>query len=136
MFRYLSTIVMVSLALGTVHLAKAEETASAEQASVVVYRADESLKTRRLDFDVHINESSVGRLNARDALTAEGEPGTYLISTSLPGDLPLELELKPGSVHYVHTRLKMIGNRLVVELVEVEEQVARAHQVDTTLQAI
>ena len=137
MFRYLSTLIPVTLAMGSLQMAKAEETATGtEQTSIIVYRADESIKTRRLDFDIHVNKASVGRLGDRDALQAVGEPGTYMIATSLPGDQPLEVELKPGAVHYIHTRLKMIGNRVSVELVEVEEQVARSHQVGTSGQTI
>ena len=93
-----------------------------------VYRADESFKTQRVNLDVHVDTASLGRLDAQDVLLASGKPGTYTLATSLPGDVSLQLELQPGSTHYVHTRLRMIGNRVVVELVEVEEQVAKLHQ--------
>ena len=136
MIRLLSSLALGLTLLGSVQLASADEPSATEQASIIVYRADESIKTRRLDFDIHVNTASVGRLGAKDALQAAGEPGTYRIATSLPGDQPLELELKPGAVHYVHTRLRMVGNRVVVDLVEVEEQVARAHQVETGQQTI
>ena len=110
--------------------------AAPEPATIIVYRADESIKTRRIGLDIHVDTASVGRLDAKDALIASGEPGTYLIGTSMPGDSALELELKPGTTHYVHTRMRMIGNRVVVELVEVEEQVAQfrhADAISTTL---
>lgn len=112
------------------------DTGAADTSSVIVYRADESIKTRRINFDVHVDKASVGRLAAKDALVAAGDPGTYTIGTSLPGDTPLVLELKPGSTHYVHTRLRMVGNRVIVELVEVEEQVARAHELNPTFLTI
>ena len=122
------------IALSLTNLTLADEALSGpmaeEQATVIVYRADESIKTRRINFDVHVDAGSVGRLNARDSLSAVGDAGHYTISTSLPGDEPLELQVKPGTTHYVHTRLRMVGNRLIVELVEVEEQVAKAQQAD------
>ena len=123
------TATLSLLAFGPAATASSDAAAEATS-SIVVYRADESVKTRRINFDVHVDKSSVGRLNARDALVAAGAPGTYAIGTSLPDAEPLVLELKPGSTHYVHTRLRMVGNRVIVELVEVEEQVARAHELD------
>ena len=96
-----------------------------ESATIVVYRADESFKTERLGLDVHVDETSLARLASEESIVASGAPGTYVLDTSIPGSIPLALELKPGATHYVHTRLKMYGNRVVVELVEGEEQVAR-----------
>ena len=136
MTRNLFTLILTIATLCTSNFSAASETsmpetaAAPEQATIIVYRADESIKTRRIGLDIHVDTASVGRLNAKDALLASGEPGTYVIGTSMPGDIALELELKPGTTHYVHTRMRMIGNRVVVELVEVEEQVAKIHQVN------
>ncbi|MEH6586070.1 MAG: hypothetical protein V7720_05900 [Halioglobus sp.] len=138
MKRNLFTLILSIAALSISGLTAATETSlpetatAPEQATIIVYRADESIKTRRIGLDIHVDTASVGRLNAKDALLASGEPGTYVIGTSMPGDIALELELKPGATHYVHTRMRMIGNRVVVELVEVEAQVAKSHQVDDT----
>ena len=80
---------------------------AADEATIVVYRADESFKTQRVNLDVHVDTASLGRLDAQDVLLASGKPGTYTLATSLPGDVSLQLELQPGSTHYVHTRLQI-----------------------------
>ncbi|MEP5567554.1 MAG: hypothetical protein ABJN62_06960 [Halioglobus sp.] len=129
MKRALATLALAFSTLTAPLWAAAEEAvAPADAATVVIYRADESVKTRRIGLDIHVDAASLGRLTSEDTLLASGAPGTYTLGTSLPGDEPIKLELAPGTTHYVHTRLRMIGNRVVVELVEVEEQVAKNHQ--------
>jgi len=128
MKRALIKSTLALLVMTTSFWAAAGSLQAADEATIVVYRADESFKTQRVNLDVHVDTASLGRLDAQDVLLASGKPGTYTLATSLPGDVSLQLELQPGSTHYVHTRLRMIGNRVVVELVEVEEQVAKLHQ--------
>ena len=83
MFRSLFAITATLSLLAFGPAATASSDAAAEAtSSIVVYRADESVKTRRINFDVHVDKSSVGRLNARDALVASGAPGTYAIRTT------------------------------------------------------
>ncbi len=126
------TIASLTIALATLtssYFVSAEASTSADDsATIVVYRADESIKTQRIGLDIHVGAASLGRLTSEDTLLASGAPGVYTLGTSLPGDAPIELELQPGTTHYVHTRLRMIGNRVIVELVEVEEQVAKTQQ--------
>ncbi len=132
-FAMLSKIVVLTaglaLSLGFVKLATAADTQEAVQpATVVIYRADEHITTGRIDFDVHVDESSLGRLNEEDALVVEGAPGTYTLGSSIADTKPLVLDLKPGQTHYIHAEMKMLGDRVYVDMVEVEEQTARIQQ--------
>jgi hypothetical protein len=119
----------LALSLGFVNLAAAAEE-SVKPATVVIYRADEHITTGRINFDVHVDESSLGRLNEEGALVVEGAPGTYTLGSSIADTQPLVLDLKPGQTHYIHAETKMLGNRVYVDMVEVEEQTARVHQPD------
>ena len=116
----------------------AEENVASGDASVVIYRAGESFKTRALGLHIFVDSANVGSLNARGSLLASGEPGTYTLGTNLPGTTPLQLELLPGTTGFVHTHVRMVGDRVVVELRQVNEQVAKAHQTNAgiTLLAI
>ena len=128
MFRKLVTLsaaIIVSLGFSQVSLAGEE---SAESATVVVYRADESFKTERLGLDVHMGEGSLGRLKAENAMVITRPAGEYVINTNINGSEPLVLDLKAGETHYVHTQMQMQGTRVKVEMNEVEEQVARVQQ--------
>lgn len=121
----LSAVVMVSL--GFSQMSSAAE-ASAETATVVVYRADESFKTERLGLDVHMGKGSLGRLKAEQAIVITRPAGEYTINTNINGSEALVLDLKPGETHYVHTQMQMQGTRVKVEMNEVEEQVAIVQQ--------
>ena len=131
----MKTLLTVTFTLSAMIFSALASAAPADEsapATIVVYRADESFKTERLGLDVHVDETSLARLTSEESIVASGAPGTYVLDTSIPGSIPLALELKPGATHYVHTRLKMYGNRVVVELVEVEEQVARTQLPEDT----
>ena len=128
----LLTITLTVSAMIVSALVSAAPANESESATIVVYRADESFKTERLGLDVHVDETSLARLTSEESFVASGAPGTYILDTSIPGSIPLALELKPGATHYVHTRLKLQGTRVVVELVEVEEQVARTQLPEDT----
>ena len=121
----LSAVLMVSLGLSQVSFAGEE---SAETATIVVYRADESFKTKRLGLDVHMGDSSLGRLKAEQAIVVSRPAGEYTINTSINGSQALVLDLKAGETHYVHTQMQMQGTRVKVEMNEVEEQVAIVQQ--------
>ncbi len=94
------------------------------------------MKTKRVDFNVHVDNAVEGRLQASDTLIISGQPGTYTLDTNLPGSNTLNIDLKPGSVHYVHSQIVMRGNQAHVELVEVEEQVADNHRSNATENSI
>ena len=126
MIRYLlPALLAFAMSMGLPQLVHAET--SAEPATLIVYRADESYVTERLRFDVHADELFVGRLKADKANVIKAPAGTYLVDTSMPGAAPLEIDLKPGAVHYVHSKLKIDCSRVRVELVEVGEEVAISH---------
>ena len=117
----------LALSLGFVNLAASAEE-SIQPATVVIYRADEHVTTGRIHLDVHVDESSLGRLNEDGALVVEGAPGTYTLGSSIADTQPVVLELKPGQTHYVHAEMKMLGNRVYVDMVEVEEQTAKVQK--------
>lgn len=128
MLRVLAAATLAISTLVPFFPASAEDILAGGEASVVIYRAGESFKTRAFDLDIFVDSANVGSLNARSSLVASGEPGTYTLRTNLPGTTPLQLELQPGTTGFVHTRLRMVGDRVVVELRQVNEHVARAHQ--------
>ena len=99
-----------------------------EQATVVVYRAEESVKSRRIRMDVHVDSSSLGRIKSDDSLVVSGAPGQYTLGSSIAGTEPLVIDLKPGSTHYVHMDVEVRGGRAEVSFSEVEEQVAKVQQ--------
>ena len=115
------------MALGFSQVSVAGET-SAESATLVVYRADESIKTERLNLDVHVGKGSMGRLKADKAIVITRPAGEYALGTSIGGTKGLVIDLKPGQTHYVHTDMEMRGTRVKVKMVEVEEQVAKLQQ--------
>jgi hypothetical protein len=121
----LAAVVVVSLGFSQVSLAESE---SAENATIVVYRADESLKTKRLGMDLHIGQGSLGRLKSDDSMVITRPAGQYTLNSSLTGTESLVIDLKPGQTHYVYTDLKMRGTRVSVSFSEVEEQVAKVQQ--------
>lgn len=99
-----------------------------EQATVVVYRAEESVKSRRIRMDVHVDSSSLGRIKSDDSLVVSGAPGQYTLGSSITGTEPLVIDLKPGSTHYVHMDVEVRGGKAEVSFSEVEEQVAKVQQ--------
>ena len=111
---------------GTQAVVASEE--RAEEATVVVYRAEESVKSRRIRMDVHVDDSSLGRIKSDDALAVSGAAGQYTLGSSIKGTEPLVIDLKPGSTHYIHMDVEVRGNTAVVSFREVEEQVAIVQQ--------
>jgi hypothetical protein len=101
---------------------------TAAPATVIVYRADESVKTKRINVGIIGESSNVGRLSANKMVSAESPAGQYTLATSVPGSDALTLDLKPGATYYVHAKMAMRGSRVSVELQEVTAQVARVQQ--------
>jgi hypothetical protein len=114
----------LALALTFVASAAAAED-TVKPATVVIYRADELPATGRVKLDVHVDTGSLGRLSSEDVIVVEGAPGSYTLGSSIADTQPLILDLKAGQTHYVHTQMKMLGNRVYVQMVEVEEQTAK-----------
>jgi hypothetical protein len=121
----LSAAMLVSLGFSQLSLAEVE---TAENATIVVYRADESVRTARLSMDLHVGQGSMGRLKSDRAVVITRPAGQYELSTSIRGTEPLVIDLKPGQTHYVHTEMDMRGTRVKVSFDEVEEQVAKVQQ--------
>ena len=94
-------------------------------ATLVVYRADESVKTERLNLDLHMGKGSMGRLKAENAIVITRPAGEYALGTSIKGTDGIVIDLKPGQTHYVLTDMDLRGTRVKVKMVEVEEQVAK-----------
>ena len=111
---------------GTQTVMAAEEVA--EPGTIVVYRADESNKSSRIRFDVHVDDRSLGRIKADDAVVDSGSAGQYTLGKSIGSTEPLVVDVKPGSVHYVYSQVEVKGGRVVVTLQEVEEQVDKVQQ--------
>ena len=109
-----------------------EQLAMAEQAAapakLVIYRADESSKTRKIKFHAKVDGRKLGRLKYSDPVVAEVPAGKVSLGTSLPGTEPLQIKLQPGQTYYVHSKVKRIGHTVTPELVIVEEQVALTQQ--------
>ncbi|QFU76499.1 hypothetical protein EY643_12985 [Halioglobus maricola] len=97
----------------------------AETATVIVYRNDDSVRSRGIKFDVRAEQRNQGRIAAGEAIVIKREAGTFVLSSSLQGSPSLELNLKPGQVHYVEYDLTVRNNRTDLELNEVGEQVAK-----------
>jgi hypothetical protein len=128
MFGKLLTVItaaVVALGVSTTASASGEV---AEPATLIVYRADESVRTKRLGMDVFVGQASVGRLKAENAIVITRAAGEYTLDASIEGTESVLIDLKPGQSHYVHVEVAMSGARAKVELVEVEEQIARTQQ--------
>ena len=126
-YKLIATFAATVIALGFVHSAAADQIGqeTLAPATVVVYRAQELSKTERISLNVHVDDSSLGRLSGKDTLVVSGAAGQYTLGTSIAGTEPLVIDLKPGRTHYVKTELELRGTTVKVRLVEVEEQVAK-----------
>ena len=113
--------------LGFAQTVSATEAATAP-ATVIIYRADESVKTKRVNMGIMGDSNTVGRLKVDNVVVAQSHAGDYTLSSSLPGAEALTLELKPGATYYVHAKMQVQGNRVTVDLQQVPEQVARVQQ--------
>ena len=123
----LTAIISLSAALGFSQVASAAQEA-VKPATVIIYRADESIKTSRLRPSIYANDSSLSRLDREEVMVLASAPGAYTLGSSMPGTEQLTLDLKPGATYYVHTQVELRGARVYVSMVEVEEQVARVQQ--------
>ncbi|MCB1688393.1 MAG: hypothetical protein KDI33_07905 [Halioglobus sp.] len=122
--------VAAMLALLSVGAKAAEQAEVAAQgdASLVVYRVGESLRTERLRIAVRLGGEKLGRLQSEDAISTTQPAGTYLLSTGIAGAETLEIDLKPGQVHYVRIDPTERTQNLRVSVSEVEPQVARVER--------
>ena len=101
---------------------------ASNDATLVVYRAGEFARTERLRVDVRLGSERLGKLQREQSIASAHPAGTYVVSTGIPGAETLEVDLKPGQVHYVRIDLRERTHHLQVGLVEVEEQVAHVER--------
>ena len=128
MLKNLSALaITLAVITGLAPLAASAEVAT-ESARIVVYRADESSRTRQVKFQVQLDRESQGRLKYNRALIITPAAGEYELAISLKGAQPLSIDLKPGQTYYVHTKIRQIGARVIPELVLVEEKLAVSQQ--------
>jgi hypothetical protein len=106
---------------------QAEEGAVAE-ARVVIYRAEESYRTKKMKYQVRLDTEAVGRLKYNRALVTTATPGEYRLQTTIEGSEPLVVNLQPGQTVYVHSKVRKLGGRILTEFTLVEEQVAVQQQ--------
>jgi len=97
-------------------------------AKLVVYRAEETSRTRQLKFYVRLDKSLIGKLKYGKAITATALPGQYSINTTLGDTQALDLGLRPGQTYYIRATVTMLGATVKTVLELVEEQVAVAQQ--------
>jgi hypothetical protein len=130
MFRILTvSAVSLFLSVGISLNTQASPDNSAEaQARIIFYRAGESSKTRRINFDALINGDKVERLKYGKPVLALVDAGEYQLSASINGTSALVVSLEPGQTYYVHAGLRRLGQTTKSSLVIVEKHVALTQQ--------
>lgn len=126
-YRIISVSALVVGLLGFSQVSQAEESV-VEEAKIIVYRAGESTKTRRVGMYLHVNADSLGRLKANDSMVITQPAGEYTLGSSFKGTEPLVIDLKPGQTYYVHSDVQQRGNSIHVSFTEVEERVAKVQR--------
>ncbi len=128
MFKYVlavSAVVATSFGLSQAVSASEESVAPAK---LVVYRADEMIRSETLSLTVKLDGQQIARLHSEDAVVKTVPAGKHVLRGSIAGTEPLVLDLKPGQTHYVYSDVDIHGNEVKVQFSEVEEQVARVHR--------
>ncbi len=120
------TVIFTLAALLSAKFAVAEMTNDTTR--IVVYRADDSSRTQRLNFDVHVGTQVLGELEQKESVSSLELPGETVISANVAGMQDLVINTKPGHTHYVRMDVKLRGTSLKVKFTEVEEQVAQVEQ--------
>jgi hypothetical protein len=122
--RILAVAVIVMGSLGFAQVVSAEE-AVAENATVVVYRADRSFKAERVSMHLRLGDENLGRLNTGDSLVVSRPAGEYIVGSSVKNDKGIVIDLKPGKTHYIQAEVGVRGTQVKVSFAEVEERVAK-----------
>lgn len=91
-------------------------------ATVVVYRDDDSSRTKHVQFYIYGGERLAGRVKAGKQLTFTVPAGEFMLSTNLPGAPTETLFVEPGSVHHVRSALSLYGTHLDLDLEEISGQ--------------
>lgn len=126
-YRILAVSVFIMGSAGFSHGALSEAAAE-ENATVVIYRADDSLKTRRVGMYLHMAEDNLGRLKFDRSVVISRPSGEYTLASNISETTPLVIDLKPGKIYYVHADVALRQARVKVSFKEVEEQLAKIQQ--------
>jgi hypothetical protein len=97
---------------------------SEEEATLIVYRADDSIRSNRISMDVHAGAADLGRLRTDKSVVMTLPAGSYTVGSNIKGTEGTVVDLKPGQVHYVMADVEVRSNRVSVTMAEVDEQVA------------
>ena len=127
-YKLIAVVIGTVVSLGALNAAAADAAATEQTlapATLVIYRAQESLKSERVSMKIIADGTSLGRLKSDKTIVKTVAAGQYQLGTSVAGTQSLDIDLKPGSVHYVKTEIAVRGSTVKVSLVEVEEQVAK-----------
>ena len=122
--RLLPALLAVILAMFSLSSAVAN---ASEEATLIVYRAEEPRSTERLRLNVRLDGDNLGRLRSDDVVSVSQASGSYTLTTSMGGE-PITVDLKPGQTHYVRVDLSARGTSVSVAMSEVAEQVALVEQ--------
>ena len=79
-------------------------------------------------FQVQVDDASFGKLKYNSVVSTRVAPGEYSLDTTLGGQDPLLVKVQPGQTIYVHSKMRKLGERVLPELVLVEEKVAMDQQ--------
>ena len=102
----------------------AEGEAATGMAKIVFYRAEETSRTRKVNFEAYAGGKPVGRLQYRKPVVVEVPAGDLQLTTSLPGSDKMNVQLAEGQTYYVYSSLERKGQKFVASMELVEEQVA------------
>jgi len=82
-----------------------------EQATLVLLRGEEDNKTRRINFNIFVDDQRVGRFSTNESMTKTLEPGTYTINSNFGRDNQKSIQLEAGKTYYIKASVNRIPNR-------------------------
>jgi hypothetical protein len=123
------------LALGMAMLTRADVEALVteapevlREATLVVYRSDESVRTRKLSFQVKVGDMKIGRLKSDRAVAITLPAGEHVVTSSMEHSEPLTVSLRGGETVYLTAEPRARGTLIKVSFDQVEERVALNEQ--------
>ncbi|MEP5763620.1 MAG: hypothetical protein ABJ308_03470 [Halieaceae bacterium] len=128
MFKQIVVSIALVFGAAAVSAEPVQQAEGLQPAKVIVYRADEQSKTRRINFNTFVGSERLGRVRYNQPTVSEVAPGEYELSSSIPGTDAVKVTLQPGQTYYVHAKVRRLGQTVIPEMVVVEEQVALTQQ--------
>lgn len=95
-----------------------------EQATLVLLRGEETNKTRRINFNIFVDDQRLGRFSVNESMTTTLEPGTYTINSNWGRDFEKTINLEPGKTYYIKASMNRIPNRFETRYELVSEEYA------------